>query len=387
MARIKRWWAWFRTTSPWRAWQRYSDRRGNLIAGGVAFNAFFSVFPAVALAFTVFGFLLQDHPQWLDAIREAVNEQLPGFVQDPETGEGIIPISVPQSSTLAGIAGVGLLVMLWAGLGWLSALRNGIRQIFGVPGSPGNFALAKLRDLGVLIVLGLGIAVSAALTAVANTLAERASEVLGLGDQGGLVSTVGIAVGLVLDGALVALMLRILSGVEVPWRGVRNGAIFGGMALTVLKIFGARLLAGTLNNPLFASFALVVGLLVWLNFMSRIVLISAAWAANDLDVAAARRAAAGEQESSRGASAAMPLRQGPGMALAPVGATAASRRAGPDAPPRPTAYRDHVDDGGGTLDRRAADRVSVAAGAVLGAAGVLGLGAVRRALGSVRRRR
>jgi membrane protein len=385
MTRIKRWWAWFQTTSPWHAWQRYLDRRGNLLAGGVAFNAFFSIFPVVALAFTVFGFLLQDHPQWLDAIRETVNEQLPGFVQDPETGEGIIPISVPQSSTLVSIAGVGLLVMLWAGLGWLSALRNAIRQIFGVPGSPGNFALAKLRDLGVLIVLGVGIVVSAAITTVANTLAERASDLLGLGGETSFVSTVGILAGFVLDGALVALMLRILSGVDVPWRGVRNGALFGGMALTVLKIFGTRLLAGTLNNPLFASFALVVGLLVWLNLMSRIVLISAAWAANDLDVAAARRATAGEEEPAHGAAAA-PLRQGAGVDVAPAG-VAVSRRAGSGAPPRQTAYGDHGGAGRGTLDRRAADRVSVAAGAVLGAAGVLGLRAARRAFGSVRPRR
>ena len=65
---------------------------------------------------------------------------------------------------------------------------------------------------------------------------------------------------------------------------LRSAALFGGIALTLLKKFGTILLAGTMDNPLFASFVLVVGLLVWLNLMSRIVLISAAWAANDLDV-------------------------------------------------------------------------------------------------------
>ena len=53
----------------------------------------------------------------------------------------------------------------------------------------------------------------------------------------------------------------------------------------MLKKFGALLLASTTDNKLYLGFALVVGLLVWLNFMSRIILISAAWAANDLDTA------------------------------------------------------------------------------------------------------
>ena len=71
-----------------------------------------------------------------------------------------------------------------------------------------------------------------------------------------------------------------------PWRGAaQRRRSSAGSALTVLKKFGALLLASTTDNPLFLTFALVVGLLVWLNFMSRIILISAAWAANDLDTA------------------------------------------------------------------------------------------------------
>jgi len=36
-------------------------------------------------------------------------------------------------------------------------------------------------------------------------------------------------------------------------------------------------------NPLFASIAIVIGLLFWLNLIARLTLISAAWAANDVD--------------------------------------------------------------------------------------------------------
>ena len=47
-----------RNGKPWRAWRRYSEARGNVLAAGVGYFAFFSVFPAVALAFSVFGFVL-----------------------------------------------------------------------------------------------------------------------------------------------------------------------------------------------------------------------------------------------------------------------------------------------------------------------------------------
>ncbi len=35
-----------RRTLPWRAWARYNAVRGNVLAGGVAYFAFFSLFPA-----------------------------------------------------------------------------------------------------------------------------------------------------------------------------------------------------------------------------------------------------------------------------------------------------------------------------------------------------
>ena len=50
-----------RGTLPWRAWARYSAVRGNVLAGGVAYFAFFSLFPAMALGFTVFALLLGSH--------------------------------------------------------------------------------------------------------------------------------------------------------------------------------------------------------------------------------------------------------------------------------------------------------------------------------------
>jgi membrane protein len=78
-------------------------------------------------------------------------------------------------------------------------------------------------------------------------------------------------------------LLRVVSGVPVPWRDLRQGALVGGVGLSLLKISASALLPRLTANPFFASFAIVVGLLIWLNLIARLVLICAAWAANDLD--------------------------------------------------------------------------------------------------------
>ena len=68
-------------TRPWRAWTRYGDARGNVLAGGISYFAFFSIFPAVALAFTVFGFVLQNRPDLLQAISDGLAAVPPGLRQ------------------------------------------------------------------------------------------------------------------------------------------------------------------------------------------------------------------------------------------------------------------------------------------------------------------
>ncbi|KRF27276.1 YihY/virulence factor BrkB family protein [Phycicoccus sp. Soil802] len=360
MQTLRGWWARIQATPAWRAWKRYSDHRGNLIAGGVGYFAFFSVFPAVLLAFTVFGILLRSQPQLLADTKDAINNLLPGFVKTPSQPNGVIDVSAPTGAALSVQGVISVVGLVLAGTGWLGAMREGIRAIFGVEGSPGNAVLAKLRDLGVLLLLGVAILLSAAVGAVAGSTATWVADLVGLGGQEWVLGVVAFVVGVVLDGAIVAVMLRILSGLPLPWRAVRNGAIFGGVGLTVLKTFGALLLSSTTNNKLYLGFALVVGLLVWLNFMSRVILISAAWAANDLDTgAAASGLTAGQVDK---------LVEGPDSeALVTI--------------------RQRTDAGLPTFGQRAADRTSVAAGAVLGAVGAVALGTIGRGIRSLLRRR
>ena len=369
MDKVKDLWAWVQRTRLWKAWKRYGDSRGNLLAGGVAYFAFFSIFPVVALAFTIFGVLLQDNQQWLDQIRDYLNDTLPGFVKDGD--KGLIPIEAPTDGALTFTGLVGLGGLLYAGLGWLSALRDGVRTVFGAKGAPGNAITAKLRDLGVLLLLGLAIFVSAAVTGVASALTGWIAEAIGLGEQQWLLRTVALIIGALLDGFVVLVMLRLLSGVDVPWRGLVGGAIVGGIGITLLKVLGTSLIAGTTENPLFASIALVVGLLAWLNFLSRIILLSAAWSANSLESDAAANLSEGER---------VKLTEGPAL---PVSAALDPTAEDPVWLGRPVEPAEPGPSTGQVVApaaRRTDDRVNLALGAALGVSAAAGLGGAMRLL-------
>lgn len=273
----------FRASRAWRAWKRYADARGNVLAAGVGYFAFFSIFPAVALAFTMFGFVLQGRPELLLSIADQLNVSLPGLVRDARHPDGLIPITAPQPAELTISGVVALVVLLLAGLGWLGALREGIRAVFGQRGPVGNPITTKVRDLGVLLTLGLGIALSAVLTSAVGAASGWIAGWVGLPGQGWVLILGGFMVSVLVDTGLMMVLLRVLSAVPVPWRDLSQGALLGGFGFSLLELSAAWLLPRVTDNPLFASIAIVVGLLFWLNLVARLTLISAAWAANDVD--------------------------------------------------------------------------------------------------------
>jgi membrane protein len=59
------------------------------------------------------------------------------------------------------------------------------------------------------------------------------------------------------------------------------GALLGAVGFEVLKQFGTFLISNTTSNPIYATFAVAVGLLIWINFVTRVTLWAAAWTATD----------------------------------------------------------------------------------------------------------
>lgn len=346
-------------THGWRAWQHYGRHRGNVLAGGVAYFGLFSVFSALAVGFTVLGLVVGRDSSLQTSVLAEVDTQLPGLLDIGPDGGPLDPADLFSDDVLSVAGLIAFVLALLSGLGWLDAVREGIRAVFGLATDQRNVVVKKVRDVGVLATLGLAILASAVLSVTVNAAAGALLESVGL--EGGLLGrgllrALGVLAVLAVDTAIFMILFRLLSGLAVPWRDLRSGALFGAVGLGLLKLFGGLLLGGAGgSNPLLATAGVIIGLLVWMNLVSRLMLVAAAWAAT-------HAAKVGSVD------------------LPTVSLTKAPVNEVPIGPRDPAAP---------SFGQRAADRTSLAAGAVIGVGAVMGVrvaaGAVRTLRDAVRR--
>ncbi|HYY09393.1 MAG TPA: YihY/virulence factor BrkB family protein [Kineosporiaceae bacterium] len=272
-----------RRTLPWRAYARYSAARGNVLAGGVAYFAFFSLFPAMALGFTAFGLLLGGQEDLQVRLVQYVNSNLgSAVITYRAAGGGIVSVeqlTAPGVLTAAGLLGLVTLVM--SGLGWIAALRDGVQAVFAGRQDT-NFVLLKVVDLVVLLAAGLAVLVSVVLSVVVGVATDQVLAALGI--PGGSVSSWALSLSgqLVLtavDALVFTLLFHRMAGVPVPLRDAATGGLVASVGFTVLKLSGSLLLQAATRNRFLAAFGVVIGLLFWMNLVARVTLVGAAWSA------------------------------------------------------------------------------------------------------------
>lgn len=261
-----------------RAYDRHSEVLGSQVAAAITYFGFLSFFPLLALAFAVVGYVSVAYPEARDGITSAVEGAFPSLI-----GSGKGQISIDDTVAAKGSASVvGLLGLLYAGLGWVDALRDGLRRVFGTAAEALPFLRKKLTDVLVLVLLGAVLLASVAVSGLATSATQQVLETVGLEDS--MVATVllkvlAVALALAVDTAVFAVLLSRLPGVPLPWRQLRSGSLLGAVGFEVLKLVGTFLIARTTSNPLYATFGVVVGLLVWINLLSQLLVYAAAWTA------------------------------------------------------------------------------------------------------------
>ncbi len=277
-ARAVRWLQWLRELKPVRVLQNYSQNGGPLLAAGLSFHSIFAAFAALWVAFSAGGLLLEAEPTLRDAVFQFINRAVPGLI-DTGAGGAIKRSALLEAQVLSWTGAVALGGLLVTTLGWLASSRAAIRTIFSLDRPQTNVFILRLQDIGLAIGFGLAVLVSAGLTLVGtqalglfrpylnSTSAEIAARVVGLG------------VMFVFDAAVLMSLFRVLAGIRIPFRRLIGGVLIGAAGLAVLKILGSRLLVGAGRNPLLASFAVIIGLMIWFNLISQVTLIAASWIA------------------------------------------------------------------------------------------------------------
>ena len=254
----------------------YGRVNGSLQAGAVTYFAFLSFFPILALAFFVVGYVAKVYPEAQDNLIEVLDQLLPGIVGTSDT-----QLDLSDIQKAAGAVGlVGLGGVIYAGLGWLSAMREALLVVFEVKqGDQPNLIMGKLRDLMTLLIIGLTLLLSVAVSGFVSGFSEQILEWVGLGSElSPLLQLITVVVGLGANMLLFFALFALLAQPSTPRRSLWSGALLGAIGFEALKRLSGLLLGLVQNQPALQVFGIALILLVWINYFSRVVMYAASWA-------------------------------------------------------------------------------------------------------------
>lgn len=277
--------AWLPTTFPVRVWQNFAHKNGLLLSAGIGYHVLFAMFALLYVLFATAGLWLGASPAAIDALVRIVDTYVPGLIG----GEG--PVSVTDVTEIArgarsvlSVTGVlALAVALWTAVGAVTATRLAVRDLFGVPFDRRSFWLLKSRDFFAAIVFGGALLFGAVLSWAGVWAMENAFDLLGWNTNSAAfaiaVRTISIMFAFGVDAVALAMLVKFLTGTPLRWQCIWPGALLGGGGVVALQLAAGLLLSSVPGNPLLASFAVLIGLLLWCRWLSVAVLIAASWIA------------------------------------------------------------------------------------------------------------
>lgn len=265
-----------------RAGTRYFRCNGDYYAAAITYFSVLALVPLLMVGFAVAGFVLASSPALLGELRAAIANVVPNRQLSDS-----LNFVVSQSMSSAGAVGaIGLLVALYSGLSWMTALREAISVQWSQ--APVEVSLPKrlIFDLLTLAGLGVALALSFGITIVGGRLGRLLVD--GVGADNPLLAALGLpAVATVLSLAanwLVFLwVLARLPRQSVPLRRAMSGALFAAVGFEVLKQVGVLYVSSVVGSPVGAAFGPILGLLVFAYLTARFVLFVAAWTAAGRD--------------------------------------------------------------------------------------------------------
>ncbi|MFE6734072.1 YhjD/YihY/BrkB family envelope integrity protein [Microbacterium sp. NPDC057650] len=268
---------------PVRAVLLHLARRGPMLADAVTYRALFSVFAAVLLGFSVAALWLAGNDAAWNAVISAVDVALPGLIAKDGEGGIVDPSSIraPAGLTIAGaLSAIGL---IGSALGGIGSLRAAMRTMCGTAAEDVPWLRATARNLLLAVVIGATFLAAAFLTFASGVAVRWSAGAVGMpADSGAVfwsVRVLSLCIVLALNMVLIVAAFRALSGVRAPRRALWGGALGGAVGLLVLQELSGLFVSGAKANPLLASFASLLALLIWLNLSTQVILLTTAYIA------------------------------------------------------------------------------------------------------------
>ena len=249
--------------------RKYGDDQAGQYAALLAYYAFLSVFPLLLVLVSVLGIALSGNTQLQ---RRILDSSLANF---PVIGDQLR--SNVHGLNASGVAlVVGLVVAFVGARGLADVAQSAFNTLWQVPFTrrPG-FPASLLRSLVLLVLIGVGVAVTGwtALVVADGTRAAAARAGLGF-------------IGLAVSCAVFVVGLRLATARAVPTRWLVPGAVVAALVWQVLLAVGQLLVEHSVRgaNQVYGAFATVIGLLAWFAIQAQVTLYAV-----ELDVVRAHR--------------------------------------------------------------------------------------------------
>ncbi|WP_415933668.1 YihY/virulence factor BrkB family protein [Varibaculum cambriense] len=273
--------SWLQRLRIMRSLTRYGNGRGALLAGGIAYSAIFSLAAALTIGITVLLGVLGRSPQLQDAVFSSLASSLPG-VLEWKGSSGIVDPSDLVISTSFSITGiVAVVVLVFSATSVMRAMKSSIRAMFGIDQVPSGAASEKLRDLLGFVAIALGVGTTGILTLAHTVIGTQVFSAIELESTlASMMIRIGsFLISAAIDGLILWILVRFVALVRAPKTDLWWGLAGFGIVASLIRSLGTSAV-GSVDNPLLASFAAIATLLLWINLLSRVMLISCAFIAN-----------------------------------------------------------------------------------------------------------
>jgi len=235
-----------------RVQDRYSEANGSYLASSISLAAFLSLFPLLLFISSILGMFTHGDPT---VPRDAV--RFLGLQHSPEAAQLVTDSIRSASEHRAGASIIGIVGLLWAGLGLVAALQYALDSVWQVIGrglKDKLLALVWLAGAAALFVGSFGV------TSLVKALP-------------GWFAPLNLATGMALSFVLFLWTFKVLPHCDVGWKPLIPGAIVGALGLEVLKLLGAVYVprAVASSSAVYGSIGVVFAVLAWLFFFGRLI--------------------------------------------------------------------------------------------------------------------
>ena len=268
-----------------RAVERFNARLGLQFAAAITYFSFLAVVPLLMVGFSIAGFVLKAHPQTLVNLEASIAAEIPGRLSIQ-----VAPLLENAIDTRLTVGIIGLVVALYSGVSWMGNVRSAIQAQWR-PDFDDNQEIAAeslpryyWKSLRYLVVFGVAVSVSLALTTIGSTAQGLVLRWLGLDRITALtpVFTVGpLLLAFIADTLIFLGIYTVLPPNSYPpsRKALIRGSAMAGAAFEILKLGLTVLFPALLSSVSAKVFGPIIGLLFFFDFVATVVLFVAAWIA------------------------------------------------------------------------------------------------------------